>query len=817
MFGLLCVLGAGVSAQQVTVKGKVLDGNDQTPLVGAGYVVVGQKAGGLTGDGGEYSVTVPRADEIQIVFRYMGYNDTTLTVATEAGKNDYEVDMLLGGSGLTMKTEVITAGRHKQDLAKVVTSMDVISPEKVDLQATNDIEDALQQGSGVDIIDGQPNIRGSSGFAYGVGSRVMLMLDGLPLLSADASFPQFDIIPTDNLAQIEIMKGASSVLYGSSALGGVINVITADAPDTARTTLRMRGTLYGAPRDPLLDWDGDANAKAGAINVSHARKIGNHDLTVMGGLWKETGYRAHTDAEQGRLMAMTKFRPKGIPGLSFGVNASARFDSSGTMLFWDSYLPADTLFTFGGDTIFNSQGAYSGLGSRRRQLNTRFTVDPFIKYLTPKNNIHQYRGRWMRTKNTNDTNQSNKNAVVYNDYQFTTRIFGGRVTWVTGATAQINFANGDSLYGALIVDTLTNDTTFAGGSYRSINGAVYSQMDIAVTPKLQASIGARYDLWRIDGGIVYGVTTEQSPIFRAGLNYELFQGTNFRASFGQAFRSPSVAERFTSTNAGALLIRPNPDLKVEKGWSAEIGIRQGFLAGDKKRNIIGFVDVAGFMMDYDNMIEFGVKPPDVFIFPPPNPEFQARNVQDARITGIEATTLVQVTYDKLHFSLNGGITYIDPVNLNPADSLVDLLNTVGPQDAPFTGEAFGMFVAMTAPADDPRKKTDNPRFLKYRSRWTNRFSATVGYDRFSLTANYRYKSVMESIDQFLYIAIPGSADWDLAHRNGFTIVDFILGVDLIKGMKMSFHLENAFNEEWAILPGLIGEQRHYSVQLKYVF
>lgn len=803
MLTLLMMLcgGCWLQAQNVTISGKVLDVNDQTPLAGVGYTVIGTNAGGLTEEDGQYSVTVPRAAEINVFFRVPDQGDTTIVVKTEAGVDSYNVDLIAGQKkDFTTDVVVITAGRHEQNLAAVPTSIDVISPAKVDLQATSDIEDALVQNSGVDIIDGQPNIRGSSGYAYGAGSRVLLMLDGLPLLSPDASYAQFDMIPTDNLAQIEVMKGASSVLYGSSAMGGVINVITADAPSKPKTSIRLRGQMYDNPADSRLDWDSTKHATSTGINVFHTRRIGTADLTGLVDYWRESGYRANTGSQQGRFQVMTKFRPKAVPGLSFGANVNVRFDSSATFLFWDSYLPADTFFAFASSTPrFNSLGAYSGAGSVRRQLNTRMSVDPFIKYLGPKGNMHMYRSRYMRLRNTNDTNQSSENSMFYNDYQFTTHLWDSRITWVSGGTFTMNAANADSLY---------------GGGHRSTNAAVYTQMDANVTSKLTASVGGRFDNWNIDGTI-----NEYSPIFRAGLNYEITEGTNVRGSIGQAFRSPSIAERFTNTFASGLIIQPNPDLKVEKGWSAELAVRQGFLAGTKKKGVLGYVDIAGFIMDYNNMIEFGVRPPEVFDLGNLVPVFTARNYADARITGFEATAMAQVTVNKFRFDFNGGITYTNPVNLNPtADSTqVDLLNTVGPQDNPSNSEAFGMLISMLTPTDDPNHREDNPAVLKYRSKWLNRFSATVGYDRFNLTCNYRYKSQILAIDQFLFVAIPGSADWVKAHPGGFGIVDFILGVDLVKGMRMSFNAENVFNREWAILPGIIGEQRNFSVQLKYTF
>ena len=85
----------------------------------------------------------------------------------------------------------------------------------------------IDQVPGVNVVDGQANIRGGSGFSVGAGSRVLVLVDDLPMLAADAGDAKWSFLPTENLAQIEIIKGASSVTYGSSALSGSINIRTA--------------------------------------------------------------------------------------------------------------------------------------------------------------------------------------------------------------------------------------------------------------------------------------------------------------------------------------------------------------------------------------------------------------------------------------------------------------------------------------------------------------------------------------------------------------------------------------------------------------
>ncbi|MCB9233680.1 MAG: TonB-dependent receptor [Bacteroidia bacterium] len=810
---LLFLLPVSLMAQEVTISGTVKDKATKDVLTGATVMAPKQSRGTYVEDDGTFSLKVPLADTIQIRVTMLEFDTVFVDVVTVAGKSDYPLTIEMSSGEVEMETVVITAGRHEQKLSDVTISMEVINPKQVDVQATTDVTDVLQQSPGVDIIDGQPNIRGSSGFAYGVGSRVMVMLDGLPLLSADASFPLFDMIPTDNLSQIEIMKGASSVLYGSSALGGVINVITADAPREPMTSVRVRGAMFDAPPVKANDWDGNKSATQGSFHVFHTRRIKNQDFTAQLDLIKDTGYRYKTDKEQLRSFIMTKFRPEKVKGLVFGVNAAFRIDSSSTYLFWDSYLPDTTISA--GDTTY-SLGALSGEPSTRRsQLNWRVTVDPFLKYLTPKGRVHMYRSRILRSANTNNSAQSNFGTMWYNDYQFTTKILGGKASWVTGGTFIRNWARGDSLYGSTYVDPVTNDTTLVGGKFNSTNFAAYTQLDLKFGTRLNISAGARYDYWIVNGG-TFGRNIEQSPVFRFGANYNVWAGGNVRGSIGQAFRSPSIAERYTSTNGGGLLVSPNPALKPEKGVSAEIGIRQGFRAGTKTKGVIGYLDFSAFVMQFNNMIEVGVNSIQPSPIPGgfPSPVFNFRNVTKARIPGMEITGLAQFTLNKFTFDITGGFTWVEPRNLNPIpDSLqADLVSASDDPQA-----YFNQLSRLLSPDGTPNKLYDQPSFLKYRNRFMTRMSVTVGYGKFNLTTNIQTKSQMLHIDQYLFVAIAGALDYVKTHPGGYTLVNTVLGYDVTKKFKASFHVNNLFNTEWVQLPGLIGEQRRFSIQLKYVF
>ena len=95
----------------------------------------------------EWPVKGEAKPEIRLMFKLPEYKDTVYVVTTQPGKDVYEMNFDIQSTEITMGVQVITAGRHEQDIADVTASMDVIQPGAVDLQATNDVEDALHKYS----------------------------------------------------------------------------------------------------------------------------------------------------------------------------------------------------------------------------------------------------------------------------------------------------------------------------------------------------------------------------------------------------------------------------------------------------------------------------------------------------------------------------------------------------------------------------------------------------------------------------------------------------------------------------------------------
>ena len=147
---------------------------------------------------------------------------------------------------------------------------------------------------GIEVMDGQASVRGGSGFSYGAGSRVLALIDGLPMVSADAGNIKWQFLPLENLSQVEIIKGASSVLYGSSALNGIINFRTADATNIPVTQFYAETGIFGKARNRNWVW-WDTPRVFSNVSFSHLQKFGKTDLGVSANLLIDEGYRRLND------------------------------------------------------------------------------------------------------------------------------------------------------------------------------------------------------------------------------------------------------------------------------------------------------------------------------------------------------------------------------------------------------------------------------------------------------------------------------------------------------------------------------------------
>jgi len=622
------------------------------------------------------------------------------------------------------------------------------------------IDDALEKVSGVQMIDGQANIRGGSGFSYGAGSRVMLLIDDVPALQVDAGYPNWGDVPVENIEQVEVVKGAASALYGSAALNGIINIRTGTPNAIPQTKVSTAYTYYGDPDDPSKKWWGDTVRYNYVLSAVHKQKIGKLDLVLSGFYNKEESYNQATFTNKKRGTAKLKYR---LSDKTF-INLNAIFNTNrnGDFFLWN----------------YSDSTAYQPFeNSASDKFNRRFLIDPSITTQDKFGNIHKILTRYHNIYNDNSGGQSNQSQTLYGEYQIQREI--ENIDLVVTAGALTSNTNTDA---ELFGDTTFNTKVFAS----------YLQLEKSFWNRLNLSAGVRYEYNQqntpeeFNGTeIPNGRIEDDHVITRFGASYEYMPYSSIRASWGQGYRFPTITERFITTTFGIFAINANPDLVPETGWSAEIGIKQGF----QFKGIKGFIDVAGFTSRYQDMMEF------TFGFANFRPSFTSQNIGDTEIRGAEISLFASMDIGETKISALGGYTYIDPKYTN------------------FENE------------DLQYSLSEEVNVLKYRSRQNAKMDIQADYRNFSLGIATTYASHMINIDAVLEgKELAFGSDFDIigleAYRNennkGYNRWDARIAYKW-NAAKFSFLVNNIFNLEYSVRPALLEAPRNYTLRFDYLF
>ena len=772
-------------ANAQTISGTIKDANTNERLIGVN-IILNNGNGTATDFDGNYQILVKEGEQ-QITFKYIGYEEVLKTISLN--KNEVTtLDIVLVPSSEQLSTVVVSAGRFEQKIEEITVSMEVIKPSLIENKNTTDIQTAMDQIPGVNITDGQANIRGGSGWSYGAGTRVLVLVDDMPLISGDAGQVQWSLIATENINQVEIIKGAASALYGSSALNGIINIRTAfpsqkdidkNSPP-GYTKVNMHFGLIDFAKRRSLNWNGMEKGELSrrsfkGIEFLQAMKLNNLDLSLGGNFFLDDGYRMGEVTDRKRFNINSTYKSKKIEGLSYGVNTNFLFQSTGSAIIWhgidEAYIPLD------GDVITTSGDTYN--------------IDPSITYIKG-NNRHSLKTRYLKVINDNstkgsDAGQDNESETYYSDYQWQKNLeeYGLRAT--VGTTNEIVYARSD---------------LFNGKSNRT-NNSLYTQFD-KKHGRLNISLGARYEYFKlntnenhlIDGRSVNSFSAGR-PIFRTGLNYQLAEATYVRGSWGQGYRFPSMAELFISTEvAKAIWVYPNVSLRPENGWSTELGIKQGLKIG----NWTGYLDVAGFLMQYDDMMEFtfgqwGENRGDTNFY---GIGFKSVNVGKTQISGIELSVTGQgkVT-NNITMNILAGYTYMKPISLTPDDVYITALN--------------GNDLTYTYSSSDPS-------VLKYRYKHIAKIDAELIYKKLSLGGSLRYNDFMKNIDaifasQLFAGLVPGINEARENGKDGDIIIDTRLGYQFNDMIRFGFVVNNLLNQEYMSRPANMMPPRTFAMQL----
>ena len=202
----------------------------------------------MTDAQGKYSIKLSK-DNCVLTFETMGYAKEIRAVTFIPKKRNVTLDVKMYAEAKVLDEAQVVTTKYEKEPEKSTSSIVVIDPKKSVTRNVTTADQLVNTAGGIAVVDNEPQIRGGSGFSSGMGSRVMIMLDDMPLLRPDAGRPMWNFIPMEGVEQVDIMKGAASVVFGSSALTGAINVLTAYPRSKPKTKVTAFAGIYSKPKD----------------------------------------------------------------------------------------------------------------------------------------------------------------------------------------------------------------------------------------------------------------------------------------------------------------------------------------------------------------------------------------------------------------------------------------------------------------------------------------------------------------------------------------------------------------------------------------
>ncbi|MBI5554862.1 MAG: TonB-dependent receptor [Elusimicrobia bacterium] len=438
-----------------------------------------------------------------------------------------------GEAEVNLNTIVVSAGLSPQPLEQTATNVTLITAEQIQAAHTQDISQLLNRLAGLDLPKQASlgNIQRLS--IRGVSSQqVLILLDGYPLNSPSSGLTDLAQIPLENIAKIEIIRGAASALYGANAVGGVVNIITKKPKEKSpETTINIYGGSFNTQT-----YSFSFGAKPGDLDylVSSSRSFAkgwrkNNDYE-NNALSTRVGYDLH---KLGQLAVSNQYYRSslGVPGIS-----NIPLDQ------WDNHKEREAA------SPNARQEDHSNLTSFEYQLNSAEQIGATIKAYS------------------NDTKQIYRNT----DWS----IDDSRHTNTRGIKMQLDFlprVNTGLEYRKDSLWQRNNDLQTEVINEAVLFKSLYGQYLLKNEPWL-FTLGTRYDHHSISGG-------QFNP--RVGLVYLFSPDWKFTMNAARGFRPPTLNDLFWPLNRetyyGITYITVgNNNLRPEKAVSYDLGLENHY-------------------------------------------------------------------------------------------------------------------------------------------------------------------------------------------------------------------------------------------------
>lgn len=619
---------------QVVVKGVVTDKESGKPVIGATVIVKGKTLGVASNLNGEFSIKLPSAGTYTLVASYTGMKRLAqqLNVSDAGASANFELEEAVDNLGEVVVTG--TGTHHSLRNAPIQT--EVISKRTIEQVAPRSFEEMTSTVS--PSFDYTPGTMGSFLRINGLGNDfVAIMVDGRRIYGDVGGQSDLNRISPDNVERVEVVKGASSALYGSDAIGAVINIITKKSKSKVRFENTTRLAEYGdfQQSNTLM-----LNLGKLSSTTEYARKqIDGYQLSPYE-IDTKTGTLKPTDA-----MAVNRFFDNTLTQkFSYEITHSLEAYAQGTWYEKDFFRPK-TVSDYG--FYFKDM---SGAAGAKYKVNGKSTIffdaatDSYWYYYHYNKDV--VNSKTGAITNANDSKSLNTKQQR-NDFNLkSVTAIGEKHLFTAGA---------DYIY-----EKAVSPDRFKNGSANVYTGGLYLQDEFTPIKSVSIVGGLRYVQHETFGG---RLTPKLSALYSIG-NF------NLRASYGSGFKAPTLKELFFEYFKSGTLYLGNEDLKPQSS---------NFYSASVEYTYKGInLSVTGYRNDLTNLIDYGPDqtPTDEQAAQGVKRVKEHENISKARSQGVD---FLANSYLGAGFTVGGGYSFVDAKNLatnNPLEGAAKHYGTV---------------------------------------------------------------------------------------------------------------------------------------------
>lgn len=600
---LLVLISCFIKPQSITLSGSVIDENSNLPVQGA-VVYLFPNTITYTNSSGEFEIRNLSAGEYTLRISHIGYKSASSVINVSVNNSRFSFSLI--PSPIKLDDVLVSVDRRERFLKDSPYSIVLADKEQIDSRNYNSLSDVLSEEPGISTVrDGvwgtDINIRGLS------RNNIVAIIDGTRIETANDLSARLSMINLNDIERIEVIKGAASSVYGSGATGGIINIVSSSPSFSKNYSLSGNlSTGYSSANNLRF--------VAGSINNSgnfwSSRISGSYrkadDIETPAGKLKNSRFSDYNFSGAINIQPIDNHTIKlnyqhfkaedvGIPGGAplFPDKADVRYPNEKRELISAGY------------EIQNLSSVFSKIilrYSHQYILRDVENVPNTVQNIPASGNMPPRRISVLKITPMADHNSHNflaqSNLVLSQSNLLTVGIdFWSRK--YNGERFRYQKIEMLDSTGTTVVNTINRviaEKPLPDSRMQSIGFFVQDDLEL-IKEKLKLSLGARIDridvsgeetlnpLYEINNGVINNSPANQTIIWRKtknddlsyssniGANYSLSSNLDITLSLGYAFRSPTLEERFQFIDLGNVVRVGDPELKPEKGYSTDFGIR----------------------------------------------------------------------------------------------------------------------------------------------------------------------------------------------------------------------------------------------------